>query len=67
MNERETGKNKKNVSLKDGGIEIVNKIDSSIREKGYINQMKSENQDKVKKVMNGMSHLNNVCFLQVRG
>ena len=35
VNERETGKQNKVVQFKKGGIEVVNKIDSTVRMKAY--------------------------------
>lgn len=67
VSEREIGKAKLANFFKKGAIEVINKLDSTLRTKCYPNMVKRYNIDRIKQTMNGMQSLNDLCFLQVRG
>ena len=45
----------------------MDKIDSSGRRSSYLNQTKHNNKIKLKKIMNGMATVKDLCHLQVKG
>lgn len=48
-------------------LQVIHKIDSTVRKDSYINQVKNKNQNRMGEIMNGMQTVNNLCFLQIKG
>ena len=48
-------------------MKVVDKIDSSAKPGSYINETKEKNYRRIKAVLNGMSNVADINYLQVKG
>ena len=48
-------------------VRIIKKLDSFGKKHSYTNTLKSENMAQIKKTMNGMEKISDLCYLKIKG